>query len=405
VAAESKPSKGLYRNVYVLGLTSLLTDVSSELAVTILPFYLVDALKASLLEVGLIDGLAELVSSVTKVFSGFVGDVRGGRKAIATLGYSISAVVRPLFGFAPTPADVAALRALDRVGKGVRNPPRDAMIAESVLPEKLGRAFGLHRSMDTAGAVIGITLAILILYYSSTVNYTFVFLAGSVPGFISVMVLAALAVETRREGSSKKEAARSVAGRQLAVYLGFSALLSLSVVGSVDTSRSFMLLRANQVLGAVAGNAHLAIIASIGLYFAANLVYAGASPFVGRIGDRMGVVKSMVAAPLLVVLASVVMALASDVITTALGFALYGLALSASETLGKAAVPKVMKSRGLGSGYGIVQTVQGLAAFVGAAVFGGIFQTWSYALAFEYSAVMAGAAFVSAYALYRLSSR
>jgi predicted MFS family arabinose efflux permease len=113
----------------------------------------------------------------------------------------------------------------------------------------------------------------------------------------------------------------------------------------------------------------------------------------------------MVAAPLLVVLASVVMALASDVITTALGFALYGLALSASETLGKAAVPKVMKSRGLGSGYGIVQTVQGLAAFVGAAVFGGIFQTWSYALAFEYSAVMAGAAFVSAYALYRLSSR
>src|ERR1700690_3441864 len=169
--------------IWVLGVVSLLMDVSSEMIHALLPIYLGPVLGASALTVGIIEGIAEATAAITKVFSGAFSDWLGKRKLLAAIGYGLAAFTKPVFPLASTIGWVVAARFIDRIGKGVRDAPRDALIADIAPPEVRGASFGLRQSLDTVGAFVGPLLAILIMAMSSD-NFKAVFWIAVVPGFL-----------------------------------------------------------------------------------------------------------------------------------------------------------------------------------------------------------------------------
>src|SRR5947209_7899836 len=181
---------GLTANVVVLGFVSLFTDVSSEMILPILPFFLIQVLSANALIVGLVEGVAESVGTFSKIFSGRLSDSAGKRKRFVAAGYGLSTAMKVLFPFAQSWPEFLGMRIFERTGKGVRDAPRDALLTESTPPETRGKAFGFHRSMDTAGAIAGpiITLVLLatIAASSGIPNYRLILLLAAIPAVISV---------------------------------------------------------------------------------------------------------------------------------------------------------------------------------------------------------------------------
>ncbi|MGH9879812.1 MAG: MFS transporter, partial [Pyrinomonadaceae bacterium] len=195
--------RGLPRNVFAISLVSLLNDASSEIIYPLLPVFLSLTLGASPAVVGLIEGTAESISSLLKLFAGYFSDRRGKRKVFVVLGYALANFVRPLLAFASNWYQVLAIRLTDRVGKGIRGAPRDAMIADAVAPEERGLAFGLHRAMDHAGAVIGpLAGYLLVLLFAadrdspSAAEFTKIFLLASIPAIAAVLVVGFFVRET-----------------------------------------------------------------------------------------------------------------------------------------------------------------------------------------------------------------
>ena len=187
--------RGLPRNVFAIGLVSLLNDASSEIIYPLLPIFLANSLGASARAIGTIEGLAESVASLLKLFAGYLSDRLAKRKSLVVAGYSVASIARPLLAFAQTWTQVLAIRLTDRVGKGIRTAPRDAMIADTVRVEQRGIAFGFHRAMDHAGAVIGplIGYLLVILFVANaksptTREFSRIFLVASVPALIAVLV-------------------------------------------------------------------------------------------------------------------------------------------------------------------------------------------------------------------------
>src|SRR4029079_16349933 len=187
--------RGLPRNVFAIGLVSLLNDASSEIIYPLLPIFLASRLGASARAIGTIEGLAESISSLLKLFAGYLSDRLAKRKFLVVFGYSVASIARPLLAFAQTWTQVLAIRLTDRVGKGIRTAPRDAMIADSVRVEQRGLGFGFQRAMDHGGAVIGPLIGyVLVLIFvvrplsPTRSEFSKIFLAASVPAFIAVMV-------------------------------------------------------------------------------------------------------------------------------------------------------------------------------------------------------------------------
>jgi len=194
---EKHPGKKLPRNVKIVGLTSFLTDVSSEMVINTLPLFMKNVLGVKTSIIGLIEGVAESTSSLLRLFSGWFSDRLGKRKALAVLGYGISALFKPLFYFANSWGVVAAARWGDRVGKGVRTAPRDALVADSTPARQRGLAFGFHRAADTAGAFLGLAIALALVWFLQrgggellAGTFRVLVLASLVPAFLAVAVLA-----------------------------------------------------------------------------------------------------------------------------------------------------------------------------------------------------------------------
>ena len=199
VMKTTTPLKRIPTSVWVLGLVSMLMDISSEMIHGLLPLFLVGPLGASFLMVGLIEGLAESTALIVKVFSGVLSDYLGKRKALAVIGYSLGALTKPLFAIAPTAGLVLSARMLDRVGKGVRGAPRDALVADVTPAEVRGAAFGLRQSLDTVGAFLGPLVAVgLMLLWAN--DFRAVFWVAVVPGLLAVFGLIAFLFITRRIG-------------------------------------------------------------------------------------------------------------------------------------------------------------------------------------------------------------
>jgi MFS family permease len=352
---------GLTANVVVLGIVSLFTDVSSEMILPILPFFLTQVLLASPLVVGIVEGSADSVVSFMKIFSGRFSDAAGKRKRFVGVGYGLSTAMKVLFPFAQNWPEFFAMRIVERTGKGIRDAPRDALLTESTPPETRGKAFGFHRSMDTTGAIAG---PIVTLFLLSTVAasltiaeaYRLILLLAAVPAVISVLVILFVR-EPPRLPSRRQPLSVTFRGipRPLLVFIGIATVFSFA-----DFSYVFMLLRAGLVYGTTV---------AILLYILYNIVYAAHAFPAGILSDRYGRRPVVLIGYVAFIAMATLLALSADIRVLALGFILYGLSYGMAEGTQRALVadfaPADRKATVLGAYHtsvGVVKLGSGLVA-------------------------------------------
>ncbi|MGC8781959.1 MAG: MFS transporter [Anaerolineae bacterium] len=277
--------RGLPRNVWAVSATSFFMDISSEMVINLLPLFLANVLGVRTSVIGVIEGGAEWAASIFKLFSGWFSDKVGDRKWLAVLGYSISALAKPLFYFAHTWEIVAAARWGDRVGKGVRTAPRDALVADSIRPEQRGLAFGFHRAADTAGAMLGLIIALLVVWLVQRTNPTLgeatfrtIVLISLVPAVLAVLALALGAenVQVKGQHTAPQFGLRGL-GKPFMIFM---VIVSIFTLG--NSSDAFLTLRAQNVPHG------LSIPGILGMLITFNLVYTLISTPAGALSDRIG---------------------------------------------------------------------------------------------------------------------
>jgi MFS family permease len=273
----------LPRNVWAVSLTSFLMDISSEMVINILPLFLANVLGVKTNIIGLIEGVAESTASLLKLFSGWFSDRIGGRKWLAVLGYGLSAAAKPFFYIANSWGVVAGVRWADRIGKGVRTAPRDALVADAVDKETRGLAFGFHRAADTAGALLGLLIAMGIVWAAQSnglslgaSTFRTIVLISLVPAVLAVVALAAIArdVPIRDHRPMPRFALRGL-GRPFLVFLLITAIFDLG-----NSSDAFLVLRAQE--------RGLSVIGILAMLASFNLIYTLISIPAGSLSDRVG---------------------------------------------------------------------------------------------------------------------
>lgn len=299
-------------------------DISSEMIHSLLPLFMVGILGASALTVGLIEGMAEATALIVKVFSGALSDYLGKRKGLALFGYALGALTKPLFAMAPTMGIVLTARLLDRVGKGIRGAPRDALVADISPAEIRGAAFGLRQSLDTVGAFLGPLLAVgLMLLWAN--DFRAVFWVAVIPGLLAVAVLLFGVREPERHQGEKKI---NPIRRENIKRLNASYWWVVSV-GAVFTlarfSEAFLVLRAQQ------GGIPLALVPLV--MVAMNLVYAGSAYPFGKLSDRMSHTKLLAWGLIVLIAADLVLATNDHWTTVLVGVALWGVHMGMTQGL------------------------------------------------------------------------
>ena len=413
-AGPSPSAPKLHRNVWAASGTSFLTDVSSEMLLNVLPLFLSNVLGVRVWAVGLVEGLADATASVLKLYSGWLSDRLGTRKWPAVAGYAISAVSKPFYLLAGTWGAVAAIRWGDRVGKGVRTAPRDALLADSTPAGRRGLAFGLHRAADTAGAVIGIAVSIWVVQqvqgggalleaetFRSLVTWSLV------PAFLGVVVLAVGARDVKGgnrtgrapggEGARGGSGSRAGAGRPRpglrGLGPGFAAFVVCSVIFELGNSAdAFLVLRAQERGFSVAG--------ILWLLLAFNVVYALVSTPAGSLADRIPRKRVVAGAWGLYALVYLGFALADTTVHVTVLYLLYGVYHGLAAGAAKALVADLVPAARRGTAYGGYAAAIGLATLPASVLAGvlweGLFgwQGFGPAAPFVFGAVMAGAAAV-----------
>ena len=336
----------LHPNVLALGIVSMLTDVSSEMIVPVLPLFVTGALAAPVASVGLIEGVAGSVSSLVRLASGWFSDRAGERKAFLFAGYGISGVAKAALALANSAGAVLGLRFADRFGKGIRNPPRDALIADSVPASLHGRAFGLHRALDTAGAAIGPLLAFLLLA-SFPGDYRRIFLISAIPAVLSLLVLARWVRPPERTTTP----AHAAGGQRLAsAFKRF--LIADGVFQLGNSSVAFVLLRARDA-GYSPG-----VIALI--YAGYNVLYAALAYPAGLLTDRIGRRRLLLGAYLLYAAAYGILAGSSTRAAVLGAVAVLGVHSALIEVSQRSLVADLAGEK-RGTAFGVYHTVVGLA--------------------------------------------
>lgn len=349
------------RNLAAVAWTSLLTDISSEMVLNLLPLYLSSVLGVKTGVIGLIEGCAEAIASLVKVFSGSLSDRLGRRKGLAVAGYGLSAISKIFFLVAASWPAVAAVRWADRAGKGLRTAPRDALLADSVSADRRGFAFGLHRAADTLGAAIGIGGALLVVFLVQGAApglgapaFRALVLAAIVPGLAAVLVLALGAREAPAVGEPARPPAKLFAratwralGKQFLHFLAIAALFDLG-----NSSDAFLVLRASE-----RGASVLAVLAML---LAFNLVYALAALPAGRISDRFGRRGVLLAGWLLYALLYLGFARAESRNEIFVLFAAYGVYYGLTLGTAKALVADLVPAALRGTAFGLFAAVLAL---------------------------------------------
>lgn len=368
--------KGITGNVLILGLVSFFTDVSSEMIYPLLPLFLTGVLGAGPAFLGLIEGVAESTSSLLKLFSGIVSDRVRRRKNLVLLGYSISALMRPLIGFAGSALAVLLIRTGDRVGKGIRTSPRDALIADSVDASVRGKAYGFHRSMDHAGALVGPLIATLLLTYFVTDLRT-VFWLAAIPGLIAVLLIVWKVSETDRISLVKAPVRLSLlpAG-PLRRYL---LILFLFTLG--NSSDAFLLLKAG-TLGVPIYRIPL-------LWTFFHLVKMLSTMPFGALSDRIGRRGVIVAGWCVYSLSYLGYGFATSEWQIWLLFAFYGLFFGLTEGVEKAYLADMADPALRGAAFGCYNFAIGAGAFPASLLFGMIWQRFGGVAPFVFGAGLA----------------
>jgi MFS family permease len=372
--------------VWALGFVSLLMDVSSEMIHSLLPLFLAGTLGVGVIAIGLIEGIAEATALIAKVFSGTLSDRLGRRKGLAVLGYAMGAFTKPVFAMANGLAPVVAARFVDRVGKGIRGAPRDALIADVTPPEVRGAAFGLRQSLDTVGAFVGPLLATgLMLLWAG--DFRAVFWVAAVPGFLAVALLIVGVREPVRPAVARPV---NPIRRESLARLG-PAYRRVVAIGAVFTlarfSEAFLVLRAAQ-LGVPVAWVPMVMVAMSAVYA------ASAYPF-GRLADSIDRERLLALGLLVLIAADVALALASGWVLLGVGVALWGLHMGATQGLLAAMVADTAPEDLRGTAYGFFNLVSGVAMLVASAVAGLLWGTLGPAATFVAGALFSGLALVA----------
>ena len=389
-SVEKKPKKilGLPPNVFFMGLTSLLTDISSELIFTLVPLFLSDVLGATSTLIGLVGGLSDSADSLFRIFSGWFSDKIGKRKLLTTLGYSISTVAKPFMLLANSWGAVIGVRLGDRIGKGVRTSSRDALIADSVEAKERGRSFGLHRAMDTAGAVIGLIIAAVIVYmipgdkfHLERNAYHWMIIIGIIPAVLAVIVLMTLVHERKKLAATvkagiTKPAAITPFSKQFILYLIIMALFTLG-----NSSDFFLILDAQHV-----DTPLLQVVLMLVLF---NLTYALISTPMGVLSDKIGRKRVITIGWLIYGLVYLGFALSGSIWQIWVLFAVYGIYYGICEGAAKAFVADMVPVERRGTAYGLYNGVVGLMALPASLIAGVLWGNIAPAAAFYFGAGLA----------------
>ena len=394
---------GLNPNVFFLGMVSLLTDVSSEMIFTLIPLFLSNVLGAATTIIGLIGGLSESSDAIFRIFSGWISDRVGKRKSLAVLGYSISTVAKPFMYLASTWGAVLAIRFGDRVGKGIRTSPRDALIADSVLAKERGRGFGLHRAMDTFGAVLGLAIVAIIVYLVqggglklSLGTYQWLVLVGVIPAVLAVIVLLIFVQERRREPSSvgSSHSRLTLHGLMAGFDTRFKVFLAIMAVFTLGNSSDFFVILRAQNLGSPV----LYVVLMLVLF---NVTYAVTSLPAGILSDRVGRRRVITLGWFIYALVYLGFAVASSLWQVWLLFACYGIYYGIVEGVARAFVADLVPEEKRGTAYGLYHGVVGLTLLPASLFAGWLWQTYSPAAPFYFGAGLAFIAMLGMMALVR----
>jgi len=381
--------------IWVLGFVSLLMDISSEMIHSLLPLFMVTILGTSTLAVGFVEGLAESLALVVKVFSGTLSDYLGKRKGLAVFGYALGAFTKPLFAVASGIGLVLTARLLDRIGKGVRGAPRDAMVADIALPQLRGAAFGLRQSLDTVGAFLGPLLAVgLMLLWAN--DFRAVFWVAVLPGLMAVALLLFGIHEPEHQQTSK--------GRNPIRWDNLTRLRSVYWwvvgIGAIFTlarfSEAFLVLRAQH------GGIPIALVPLV--MVAMNLIYAlSAYPF-GKLSDRMSHTRLLTLGLLILIAADVVLATNDHWGVVLLGVGLWGLHLGMTQGLLATMVADTAPVDLRGTAYGFFNLASGLAMLIASVLAGFLWDKIGPSFTFYAGAVFCGVA-VMGLTLYQVQGK
>ena len=368
----SKPALlSLPRNVWVVTVTSFLTDVSSEMIINLIPLFLANVLGVRTGVIGLIEGLAETTASLLKLYSGWLSDRLGQRKWLTVAGYSLSTLAKPFLYLATSWGGVLAVRLVDRIGKGIRTAPRDALIADSIDDRQRGLAFGLHRAGDTAGAALGLLIALVVVWLvqgSSLLlarpTFQLVVLFSIVPAVLAVLVLAVGVREVPMSpGRRRRPPTLSLRGFD-ARFKGFMLIVFLFTLG--NSSDAFIILRAQQ--------RGLSVLAVLGMLVTFNLIYALVSGPAGAWSDRIGRRQLIAGGWLVYSLIYLGFALAGTGKQVWLLFGLYGVYYGLTEGTARAMVADLVRPEQRGTAYGVFNGVVGLTALPASLIAGVLWQ-------------------------------
>jgi len=347
--------------VWILGFVSMLMDISSEMIHSLLPLFMVTTLGTSVFAVGLIEGLAESTALIVKVFSGVMSDYLGKRKGLAVFGYALGALTKPLFAIASTTGIVLAARLADRVGKGIRGAPRDALVADITPPQLRGAAFGLRQSLDTVGAFLGPLLAVgLMLLWAN--DFRAVFWVAVIPGLMAVaLLLFGIREPERHEGGKRSNPIRRENLKRLGApywwVVGIGAVFTLA-----RFSEAFLVLRAQQ------GGISVALVPLV--MVAMNLIYAASAYPFGKLSDSMSHTKLLAIGLVVLIAADLVLATNDHWGVVIAGVALWGVHMGITQGLLATMVADTAPADLRGTAYGFFNLMSGIAMLVASGVAG-----------------------------------
>ncbi|MBZ7626683.1 MFS transporter [Klebsiella michiganensis] len=367
------------KGVWVLGGVRLLMDVSSEMIHSLLPLFMATTLGASVIIIGIIEGVAEATALILKVFSGVISDYVGKRKGLALLGYGLGALSKPLFAIAPTSGVVFSARMIDRVGKGIRGAPRDALVADVTPPEIRGAAYGLRQSLDTIGAFLGPLLAVALMFVWDN-DFQSIFWVAAIPAVLSIALLGfglkepRTAVVQKRTNPLRRENLKKLS----AAYWWVVAIGSIFTLARF--SEAFLVLRAQQMA--------IPLFAIPLVMVAMNLVYSlTAYPF-GKLSDSMSHSRMLQWGLLVLIAADIVLALSSHWSTLLAGVALWGIHMGMTQGLLAAMVAHTAPPELRGTAFGMFNLMSGIALLLASAGAGVLWEVLGAASTFYAGAII-----------------
>ena len=369
---------GLGRNVFAAGVVSFFMDVSSEMVYPLVPIFLANILGVNKSIIGLIEGIAEATASLLKVFSGWLSDRIGRRKGLMGVGYAISVLSRPLIAGAAAWQQILAARFIDRLGKGVRTAPRDAIIAESSGSEVMGRAFSFHRALDTLGAVVGPALAFFLLSALAG-DFRKVFWISMVPGIIAILVIIFFIKEKKKALPARHDRPKLTLAHFDWRFKFFVLITTIFAIG--NSSDVFLILRAQQ-LGVTTFMIPV-------IYLTFNLVYSLSAIAAGLAADKFGKKRVVLLGFILFVVIYYGFAVAGSAAAAWRLFALYGIFMGLTEGVQKAFLTTIIPPDFKATAFGIYNTAIGLALFPASLIGGWLWDHFSPSATFYYGAAMA----------------